>query len=561
METTKERVTLILGEERIEAYRDDLSSKSDYFASLFSPNFCDTLSTEHRINYEIDAKTLRTFVSWTSESANSTFADIRRVKRSLSRYASQYSSLDDVPELLELGVLFAAEELTKDLTNIIACRRLDPEKSIQFWRLAKELNLLVLRDLAKASCLEHLSEGLHCSTYLELPEEEFLDLVGSACNQSSLNFLLEITKQWLERNVPSGEIDRFKLHFPFMLLEKDALDNDRTKKINEQRLKSNAQCVVGYKVIGENQQQACIYCWDGSKFFEVAEIPKFSNVSTKNIEGRQAVGRGYDIYIIGGEYGIGTGLFEKEIWRYSTITKSWYYVTSLREPRRHMAVAFLNNRLYVMGGVGRRRLKLSTVDVYNVHQDRWSKAADVPEEFTSVPMTVEYNEKLMIYKSALYTYDPRKNNWQTICCDFRGFRNASSLATKPISIQYIAWWNDSTYIIDCNNPKYAQVWIQGDLSNYPATWFSDCASAFSNVVTNGPYLIGFSQSEDTVYIETMMLTRDRYTKMRMRYSQDGTGIRNLCVDSPIGCFNIINSCKLNERLLIDIDASNKTRRY
>ncbi|XP_046747118.1 kelch-like protein 18 isoform X2 [Diprion similis] len=500
METTKERVTLILGEERIEAYRDDLSSKSDYFASLFSPNFCDTLSSEHRINYEINVKTLRTFVSWASECANSTFAYIRRVKPSLSR------------------------------------------------------------DLAKAACLEHLSEGPHCSAYLELSEEEFLDLVGSTCNQSSLEFLLKITSQWLERNVPSGETDRFKLHFPFMLLEKDAQDKYCREEINKLRLKSYAQCVVGHKVTGENQQQAFIYCWDGSKFFELAEIPNFSNVSNKDIAGRQAVGRGYDIYIVGGEYGIGTGSFETAIWRYSTITKTWYYVTSLPQPRRHMAVAFFNDRLYVMGGVGRHRLKLSTVDVYNVQQDRWSKAADVPEEFTSVPMTVQYKDKLMIYKSALYTYDPKRNYWQTTHCDYEGFCNSFSLATRPMSIQYITYCNDSVYVIDCHEPKYAKVWIKGDLSNYPATLFSSCAYAFSNVVTNGPYLVGFSQRDDVVYVETMTLTRDRSTAMRLVYRQDGTGIRDLCVDSPIGCFNIINPYKLNEQFLIDTDVVKKTRR-
>lgn len=53
------RVTLILGEDRVEVSRDDLTSKSEYFASLLSGNFRDSLSNEYHINYDINGKTLR----------------------------------------------------------------------------------------------------------------------------------------------------------------------------------------------------------------------------------------------------------------------------------------------------------------------------------------------------------------------------------------------------------------------------------------------------------------------------------------------------------------------
>lgn len=36
-------------------------------------------------------------------------------------------------------------------------------------------------------------------------------------------------------------------------------------------------------------------------------------------------------------------------------------------PRRHMAVKFIKNRLYLIGGVGHHRLKLSSVDVLDIH--------------------------------------------------------------------------------------------------------------------------------------------------------------------------------------------------
>lgn len=57
-----DRVTLVLEKNRVHRMkvdRDDLISKSDYFASLLSLSFDDSENLEHRINYDIDVDTLR----------------------------------------------------------------------------------------------------------------------------------------------------------------------------------------------------------------------------------------------------------------------------------------------------------------------------------------------------------------------------------------------------------------------------------------------------------------------------------------------------------------------
>jgi len=40
---------------------------------------------------------------------------------------------------------------------------------------------------------------------------------------------------------------------------------------------------------------------------------------------------------------------------------------SLPTMRRHMIAAFIGSKLLLMGGVGRYRLKLSSIDIYDVH--------------------------------------------------------------------------------------------------------------------------------------------------------------------------------------------------
>lgn len=81
-------------------------------------------------------------------------------------------------ELLRLSVLYVADDLVEDLTNLIACHWLTPKKSVEIWLLAKELGLAKLRDLAKATCVSRL-EYVPESSLLELTGEDFIELVGN----------------------------------------------------------------------------------------------------------------------------------------------------------------------------------------------------------------------------------------------------------------------------------------------------------------------------------------------------------------------------------------------
>lgn len=65
--------------------------------------------------------------------------------------------------------------------------------------------------------------------------------------------------------------------------------------------------------------------------------------------------------------GLGIGQFNEIILRYCLLFKKWFYLTRLPSPRRHMVTVFLKNKLVVAGGVGKHRLKLFTVDIFNIH--------------------------------------------------------------------------------------------------------------------------------------------------------------------------------------------------
>lgn len=223
-------MTLVLGEERIECIRDDLASKSEYFAALFSSKFNDGLKNEHHINYEIEAKTLQvfktknsrldllilrvhlliyhisqSFVEWTSDrptDSNLDVFDLRNLKHSLAGLVGPPAKIDDVLQLLQLSVLFVAETMVEELTNLIVCCWLDTRNSLRVWLLAEELNLVTLRDLAKAVCIDRIYEFPE-TLLLELPKEKFLELLTNFYKQFDNDFLENIISKWNELNQKS----------------------------------------------------------------------------------------------------------------------------------------------------------------------------------------------------------------------------------------------------------------------------------------------------------------------------------------------------------------------
>jgi len=101
-----------------------------------------------------------------------------------------------------------------------------------------------------------------------------------------------------------------------------------------------------------------IHCWNGNDFFELTSFKYPKDIINRSIgknilTGMQITGRGriifyfimsylkqyclihlfymifleYNLYLCGGEFGIGSGKFNRYVWRYSLISKKWYRET------------------------------------------------------------------------------------------------------------------------------------------------------------------------------------------------------------------------------------------
>ncbi|XP_067139499.1 kelch-like protein 30 isoform X2 [Centruroides vittatus] len=119
--------------------------------------------------------------------------------------------------------------------------------------------------------------------------------------------------------------------------------------------------------------EPCLFIWIGSEFRELNRpFSGRSSKSRKHFYNGKAPVYGYvacvvdnDLYCFGGEHMIGSGHWNRTIWRCDLRDGTWREVGNMENPRRHCPVAVLDKRVYLMGGYGKYRKRLTTVECYD----------------------------------------------------------------------------------------------------------------------------------------------------------------------------------------------------
>lgn len=105
--------------------------------------------------------------------------------------------------LLELSVLFAVDNLTENIMEVLEKNYLLPHDVLNIWLLAQELGLNTLRDICFAVCLDRFTE-LPENLIYKLSRHNFLKLVGNSNlripSERSVSYLIYIAKKWMEIN-------------------------------------------------------------------------------------------------------------------------------------------------------------------------------------------------------------------------------------------------------------------------------------------------------------------------------------------------------------------------
>ncbi|KAL6258994.1 hypothetical protein P5V15_008916 [Pogonomyrmex californicus] len=366
-------ITLILKECQFIVDKQKLIDKSQYFATLLSKNYIDYRKRKHTILYDIPIMLMEMFLDWIHYDY--------LPAREQENITSNPEELNNLFDLLEISVLFAADKLIEDITDIFEQRYMKPEYLLDIWLYAAELGIQILRDLFFSASLDRFVE-LSLDSLRKLQKKDFLKLICNINLRCSDRYLNEIINDWVQINLDDTIYD-----------ERKFLSGNKEKPTLQAIIMSNNSDI---------NSDFFIYCWDGKEFFKFTsfkypkDIIKYCNYTQSTLKGERIVARGYDLYLLGGQY-IHNRRYNKNIWRYSLISKKWYLQTVMPIGRRDMVAAFVQNKLIIIAGIGKDRKKVNRIDIYDVHADTW-----IEDKFSHIWKT---DTKHFAVNGNLYIFD------------------------------------------------------------------------------------------------------------------------------------------------------------
>ncbi|XP_050450341.1 uncharacterized protein LOC126850913 [Cataglyphis hispanica] len=491
----EDTVILLLQTERFKIDKKKLINKSQYFAVLLSTTYIDHLLLEHIINYDIPFTCFQNFINWINNDEHDKY-DVQKICN---------KDYIECLLLLELSVLFAVDDLIENIILTLERYYLLPKDVIDIWLLAQELGLNVLQDLCLAVCLDRFTE-LPLHLIYKLSKQNFLKLVG--------NINLRIEKEKKE------EFDLYQIAQEWMKINKDTIPLDILKKTGPIVYPS----IISYDSFdcSDVNNEFYLHCWNDDKLIELTtfKYPKdiINNKTNSRIIGMQITARGHNLYLSGGEFGIGSGRFNLNVWRYSLISKKWFLETSMPHARRHMVATFVGNTLLLAGGVGQYRRKLRSLDIYNVHTGRWFKGSEMPVEFVTPPdYFVVENKLILCFSQAnrpellflMYIYNSKSNLWKhptripikqglyihELCVTMMKFNAASCYIDDNMPDRI----NLRTIVVTCNDFEYNRKQFDEISANH--SWGINKIDKYNNSNT----YFYFTLSQDDLYDNNMLM--------------------------------------------------------
>jgi len=259
---------------------------------------------------------------------------------------------------------------------------------------------------------------------------------------------------------------------------------------------------------------------DGSKIYALAgsnergflsDIEIIDPISKKKqILGNQLLRRRYfsavwdgdhSIYILGGVSIRARSLsYQDKVEVFDTITHEVSYASPLPIPTRTNGAVFLDGKIYVLGGtrpVKRKSTPTALVLVYNIAEDRWSRAADMPTAKTA--KAVVKNGQIYVVggydtKSSMDVfekYNPKTNQWKSLP-SLPEKNSAHSLTIVKDKLYVFGNYNHmtSTYRYDFSTQQWEKINIGYKASRHnDATTLGDKAYVIGgNAGRSGPYL-------------------------------------------------------------------------
>ncbi|XP_058807698.1 uncharacterized protein LOC131673605 [Phymastichus coffea] len=530
--TESPRITLILDGRRFQVDKRRIIDKSRYFHSLFSHNFSDSKANEQTVLYNFDPIVIQDFCDWVEEDPPHALHDeSHQIKISLQKYLSDSYLL--LKQFVELSIIYSVDELSVELSDIIVQHWLKPTHLLDIWRMSRELSLTALTNVTFAACLERFVE-IPTDELLSLPLVDFLKLAANININCQQSYLLSVIDKRSQMVVDNREAQ-----------EKLARLQQLLRSLERQAKTMQCFFVETYKALNVRELHTkTIYAFhegQSPRFSEVVEVWRVDD-SGKDLAGVGLVGRGFSVYKIGGELRLGSCKFNMNIWRYCLISRKWYYLARLRKARRHMVAAIVDNKLILIGGVSRYRLKTNSVEVLDLHTSAWTRAPDIAESFTDTPPSCVIDGVIIICISSLYMFNGHTNTWLSVKHDI-----------DPVdfcSVRCLACYKNTLFIGKEGGEftDYSIAWTYAEDASIRAAFvirssfvYKSFHSACEKIhIDDRGKLSGIVYEAKKVIVESGTLGKDPHVKFSMHdFNFPGGGSL-----APISCFNLTDPASL-----------------
>nr|CAD7258473.1 unnamed protein product [Timema shepardi] len=183
-------------------------------------------------------------------------------------------------------------------------------------------------------------------------------------------------------------------------------------------------CVVGHMLEETRQNesgskvsiksgQPCVFTFDEKKQ-EIVPLLILSKVTQGPLEptGYKVTSKGQELFVTGGEYLLGHSNWNRSVWRYNVLREEWGFETSLPFHRRHHSVCVMGDDMYLIGGFGRHRIIMDTVEKYNTVTKIWSSCSSLPSPLYDVAC-IAHKEYLFVFGQQVHWYQPDQDSWNT----------------------------------------------------------------------------------------------------------------------------------------------------
>ncbi|KAL3278157.1 hypothetical protein HHI36_013500 [Cryptolaemus montrouzieri] len=410
---SSEEIMLIIDDVEIVCNKQLLLDNSDYFTAMLTGNFVEKHS--RTVNLQ---------------------GVVGQAMQDLIRLLTNELSIDECPDIF--AVLAACNMfLFEGLKSAIILQleeKLLPSNCLRIWFECENLQIYPLATKAKSICLRDFREVKQNSTISQLNLSELCTYLGHTnlhCDNELSVF--QTAMSWFRnhsdeeqdvvltlikllacidfKHAAMSEILEIKScsdlqNFPEILLILDGIIKLRSgdklvENENNGNHLYNECCQIAQSFMQSKRRyfpKNPYFLMRNSKKFKLAdfEVPvyeiicydpvtqylkRFADLDLKklsSLNGFCMLEYKKKIYLFGGEYSMGKGSWNQDVWSLDIIEGTKEQKQSMPAPRRHFESCVCGNYIYVVGGTGAYRVIQDNINWYDLEGDTWSKGAVLP---------------------------------------------------------------------------------------------------------------------------------------------------------------------------------------